>query len=54
LKQICSGFPGESDVVLVLGDGKKSAIKLPFRVETGETLIKQLTKILGENSVILK
>ncbi|MEI7689578.1 MAG: DNA polymerase III subunit alpha [Candidatus Saccharibacteria bacterium] len=54
LKQICSGFPGESDVVLVLGDGKKSAIKLPFRVDTGETLIKQLSNILGVDNVILK
>ena len=54
LKQICSGFPGESDVVLVLGDGKKSAIKLPFRVDTGAGLIKQLSDILGADNVILK
>jgi len=54
LKTICSNYPGESDVVLVLGDDKKSAIKLPFRVDTGETLINQLSKILGDGSVVIK
>lgn len=54
LKQICNDYPGESDVVLVLGDDKKSAIKLPFRVDNNETLVKKLSKILGEGSVVSK
>jgi len=54
LKNICSSYPGESDVVLVLGDDKKSAIKLPFRVDNSDALIIQLNKVLEEGSVILK
>ncbi|NTW62055.1 DNA polymerase III subunit alpha, partial [Candidatus Saccharibacteria bacterium] len=54
LKQICSDHPGQSDIVLVLGEDKKSAIKMPFRVEVGDKLTKQLVKSLGENSVVVK
>lgn len=54
LKQTCSSYPGESDVVLVLGPEKKSAIKLPFRVDTTGNLIEQLTKIIGSGNVVLK
>jgi DNA polymerase-3 subunit alpha len=54
LKQTCSDFPGLTDIVLVLGEGKKSAIKLPFKVETSDTLIGNLVRILGEDAVALK
>ena len=54
LKQICSKFAGLTDVVLVLGEGKKSAIRLPFKVEASSELVSELTKILGEDAVVLK
>ncbi|MDB5165898.1 MAG: dnaE [Candidatus Saccharibacteria bacterium] len=54
LKKTCSDHPGISDVVLVLGSEKKSAIKLPFRVEHSDLLVGKLVKLLGEDSVVLK
>jgi DNA polymerase-3 subunit alpha len=54
LKQICGQFIGPVDIVLVLGATKKSAIKLPFRVDANEELMSALVKILGEDAVVLK
>jgi len=54
LKQICSKYLGTVDIVLVLGEGKKSAIKLPFRVEPTDELIGELVKVLGEDAVVVK
>ena len=54
LKSICAKFPGSSDIVLVLGTEKKSAIRLPFKVDDSDDLIGQLVKQLGEDAVIIK
>jgi len=54
LKQTCNDFPGTTDIVLVLGEEKKSAIKLPFRVDGSDALVGRLVKILGEDAVVLK
>lgn len=54
LKQTCSRFIGPIEIVLVLGAAKKSAIKLPFRVDVNDDLLGALVKILGEDSVVLK
>lgn len=54
LKQVCSQFIGPTDIVLVLGATKKSAIKLPFRVEASDELVGELVKILGEDAVVFK
>lgn len=54
LKQVCSRFIGPIDIVLVLGATKKSAIKLPFRVDANDELMSALVKILGEDAVVLK
>ena len=54
LKQVCSQFSGTTDIVLVLGAEKKSAIKLPFKVNANDELVGALVKILGEDAVILK
>lgn len=54
LKQTCSSFPGASDIVLVLGAEKKSAIRLPFTVDNSELLIGELVKLLGEDCVAQK
>ncbi len=54
VKQLCSVHPGANDIVLVIGEDKKSAIKMPFRVDAGHALIGELVKILGEDAVALK
>ena len=54
LKQTCSEFVGNTDIVLVLGESKGSAIRLPFRVDASDALIGQLVKLLGEDCVVLK
>jgi DNA polymerase-3 subunit alpha len=54
LKEACGDFPGVTDIVLVLGEDKHSAIKMPFKVETTDELVGRLVKILGEDAVVLK
>lgn len=54
LKQICTQFPGTSDIVLVLGKDRKSAIKLPFKIDGSDNLLSALVKQLGEDCVVLK
>lgn len=54
LKNLCKLHPGVTDVVLVLGTEKKSAIRLPFRVDQHSQLIGELVKVLGEDAVVLK
>lgn len=52
-KKTCSKHPGQSEVVMVLGDDKSKAIRMPFRVDTTE-LTGELVKILGEDCVSVK
>ena len=54
LKQACGNFPGGLDIVLVLGESKKSAIKLPFQVDGTDLLVGELVKLLGEDCVVVK
>jgi DNA polymerase-3 subunit alpha len=53
-KAICADFPGVQKVVLVLGDDRKSAIRMPFGVDYNETLLSRLRDALGEDSVKLR
>lgn len=54
LKRICGEYKGHTDIVLVLGADKKSAIKLPFGVDGCDDLLGELVKQLGEDCVVLK
>jgi len=54
IRKECAHFPGLSDMVLVLGPDKQSAIKMPFRVDGSDELLGRLVKILGEDAVVLK
>lgn len=54
LKTACSANPGLSDIILVLGKDKKSAIKMPFRVDAVDSLLGSLRDKLGKDSVVLK
>lgn len=53
-KSICAEHPGHSDVVLVLGNETKSAIRMPFGVDHHANLLEKLTGILGGEAIALK
>lgn len=54
IKKVCRTHPGFDSIVLVLGEDKKSAIKLPFPVECNDQIVGQLVKLLGEDAVVVK
>lgn len=54
IKEACGDFPGFTDIVLVLGADKHSAIRMPFKVEASDELVGRLVKLLGEDAVVLK
>lgn len=54
LRETCGKYPGATDIVLVLGEETKSAIRLPFKVDASDALLGELVKQLDEDSVILK
>ena len=54
LKQSCSTYPGLSEIILVLGEDKKKAMRLPFRCEPSEALTGELVEIFGEENVKVK
>ena len=54
LKQVSALFPGLCDMVLVLGEDKQSAIKMPFRVDASDDLMGRLVKVFGEDAVAVK
>ncbi|NTW61484.1 DNA polymerase III subunit alpha [Candidatus Saccharibacteria bacterium] len=54
LKKVCSDFPGTDEIILVLGEDKKSAMKLPFKIDASDALIDKLAEILGKASVVVK
>ncbi|MBP9667878.1 DNA polymerase III subunit alpha [Candidatus Saccharibacteria bacterium] len=54
LKEICAKYPGETDVVLVLGTESKSAIRLPFRIDDSNAAISELEAALGTDAVTVK
>lgn len=54
LKRSCQEHVGNQEIILVLGADKRSAIKLPFRVDGNDTLVGQLVKLLGEDCIVLK
>jgi DNA polymerase III subunit alpha len=54
MKQTINKFPGMSEVILVLGEDKKSAIRLPFKTEPSEELTSRLAELYGEDCIIVK
>ena len=53
LKSACNEFPGDSDVVLVLGPEKK-ALRMPFRVSAASQLTSKLETVISADAVVLK
>jgi DNA polymerase-3 subunit alpha len=54
LKRVCGEYTGNTDIVLVLGEDKKSAIRLPFKVDASDELVGELVKLLSEDCVVVK
>lgn len=54
IKQTFNDYPGEHEVVLVLGTEKKSAMRLPFTIEPADNLKTSLSSLLGPDCVALK
>jgi DNA polymerase-3 subunit alpha len=51
VKKSCGKYPGLEDIILVLGEEKKSAIKMPFKIDSNSKLASELVQILGEECV---
>lgn len=54
LKKVCGLYPGQNNIIMMLGENKANAIRLPFRVDAHETLHAELVKLLGEECVAVK
>lgn len=54
VKKVCGLYPGQNDIVMMLGPDKSSAIRLPFRVDAQAKLTGELAKILGDDCVAVK
>ncbi len=54
MKQTLNNYPGSESVVLVLGEGKQSALRLPFKVGTNGDLTEKLAKLYSPECVVIK
>lgn len=54
LKRLLNQHVGQSEIILVLGSDKVSAMRLPFRVEPSEDLQQEIATIYGKEHVVLK
>ena len=54
LKQHFNEFPGDNEVILVLGAAKKSAVRMPFTVNPSIDLQQTIATLLGSECVALK
>ena len=54
LKQFLNQHPGKSEIILVLGEDKGSAIRLPFLVEPNDALTTTIGDLYGADCVALK
>lgn len=53
-RELLSKHPGDSVVVMVLGEEKKDSLKLPFGVDVNNDLVTKLNEIYEENCVVVK
>jgi len=54
LKQSFNSYPGSCEVVLVLGEDKKSALRMPFTVEPHDDLKAAIGSLFGTECVAVK
>ena len=53
-KSALNKFSGENEVIMVLGNDKKDALKLPFRVEVCDELLKELNEYYDNDCLVVK
>ncbi|MGB3023427.1 MAG: DNA polymerase III subunit alpha [Candidatus Saccharimonadales bacterium] len=54
LKKTFNEFPGASEIILVLGQSKDSAIRLPFRAGASDELTSRISDIYGAENIKIK
>ena len=54
LKKLCSQNPGQNDIIMILGEDKSNATRLPFRVDAQRNLRAGLAELLGDECVKVK
>lgn len=54
IKQLCNKHRGQTEVIMVLGADKSSAIRMPFKIESSRALLDGLSEVLNAESVVLK
>jgi DNA polymerase-3 subunit alpha len=54
LKTMLNQFPGESEIILVLGQDKKNAIRLPFSADPCDSLTSSISELFGADCVAIK
>ena len=54
LKKLCSQNPGQNDIIMILGEDKSNAIRLPFRVDAQRNLRAGLAELLGDECIKVK
>lgn len=54
LKQLLNNFTGDSEIILVLGSDKSSAMRLPFRIDPRPDLQVAIGELYGAEHVIVK
>ena len=54
LKKLLNSYSGESEIILVLGTDKSSAMRLPFRIDPQPALQSAISELYGADHVIVK
>jgi DNA polymerase-3 subunit alpha len=54
LKKLLNDFSGDSEIILVLGSDKSSAMRLPFRIDPRPDLQAAIGKLYGAEHVVVK
>lgn len=54
LKKAFNEYPGENEIILVLGAGKESAVRLPFKTGITEQLQEKVGSIVGADCVAVR
>jgi len=54
LKKTLNKHPGATEAILVLGEKRKNALRLPFRVDVANGLTDELASLISSESVVVK
>lgn len=54
LKKVFNNFPGSNEIILVLGETKESALKMPFTAQISDDLQSQVAELYGQECVAVR